>query len=219
LVEDDEFMCEALSMGLRSRGFQVEARTNGLNIEETLSSFRPAVLVLDLRLPTGPDGISIARRVRDGSNAGLMFISGSHEVEDRIAGFAAGGDDFLTKPFSMEEFFARVEAVHRRSDAVPDSTEFGDIVIDERSHQVTRDGHPVPLTPLEFALLATLAHNPGQVFSKVQLLSAVWGYDRFDVNLVEVHVHAIRQKLEHWGPRVIQTVRGVGYVLRNDEEQ
>src|SRR5215510_5703063 len=89
LVEDDELMCEALSMGLRSRGFQVEARTNGLNIEETLSSFRPAVLVLDLRLPTGPDGISIARRVRDGSNAGLMFISGSHEVEDRIAGFAA----------------------------------------------------------------------------------------------------------------------------------
>src|SRR5262245_59969313 len=166
-------MCEALSVGLRSRGFQVEARTNGLNIEETVSSFRPAVLVLDLRLPTGPDGISIARTVRDGSNAGLMFISGSHEVEDRIAGFADGGDDFLTKPFSMEEFFARVDAVRRRSNTVPDRTEVGDIVIDERSHQVTRGGHVIPLTSLEFSLLATLCHSPGQVFSKVQLLDAV----------------------------------------------
>jgi DNA-binding response OmpR family regulator len=217
LVEDDDFMCEALSMGLRSRGFEVEARADGLNVEEVVSSFRPEVLILDLNLASGPDGVSIARRIRNGSRAGVMFISGSRQLDDRLAGFAAGGDDFLVKPFSMEEFFARVEAIRRRAEPMVDVTEAGDVVIDAAAHRVTRAGHQLALTPVEFSLLSTLCGSPGRVFSKVQLLDLVWGYDRFDVNLVEVHIHAIRQKLEKFGPRLIHTVRGIGYVLREEE--
>jgi DNA-binding response OmpR family regulator len=172
------------------------------------------MVVLDLRLADGADGVAVARRLRDRCSAGVMFISGSHRLEDRLAGFAAGGDDFLTKPFAMAEFFARVDAIrHRVRDAQPRQP-VGDIIVDEPAHRVTRGGVEIDLTPIEFSLLATLWHNARRVLSKTQLLDLVWGFDRFDVNLVEVHIHALRLKLEQNGPRVIHTVRGVGYVLR-----
>lgn len=214
LVDDDEFMCEALTMALRSRGFEVEARHSGHDVTTVVDDFQPEMVVLDLNLADGVDGVLVARRLRDRSSAGLMFISGSHRLEDRLAGFAAGGDDFLTKPFAMAEFFARVDAIRNRVGASEPVEEVGGVVIDERAHRVTRDGHELALTPIEFTLLATLVRNAGRVLSKTQLLDLVWGFDRFDVNLVEVHVHALRQKLEVHGPRLIQTVRGMGYVFR-----
>jgi two-component system OmpR family response regulator len=216
LVDDDEFMCEALTMALRSRGFEVESRHSGHDVATVVEDFQPEMVVLDLNLSDGIDGVLVARRLRDRSSAGLMFISGSHRLEDRLAGFAAGGDDFLTKPFAMAEFFARVDAIRNRVGAAEAVEQVGGVVIDERAHRVTREGHELALTPIEFTLLATLARNAGRVLSKTQLLDLVWGFDRFDVNLVEVHVHALRQKLEVHGPRLIQTVRGLGYVFREE---
>lgn len=216
LVDDDEFMCEALSMALRSRGFEVEARHSGHDVQTVVDDFQPEMVVLDLNLADGTDGVVVAKRLRGRCSAGLMFISGSHRLEDRLAGFAAGGDDFLTKPFAMAEFFARVEAIRNRVGATKTVDAVGGVIVDEGAHRVTRDGHEVALTPIEFALLATLVRHAGRVLSKTQLLDLVWGFDRFDVNLVEVHVHALRQKLERHGPRLIQTVRGLGYVFRED---
>lgn len=214
IVEDDDAVSEALSTGLRSKGYEVEIRSTGKDIEQVIADFRPELLVLDLGLPDGPDGVSIAKRLRVASEAGVLFISGSHRIEDRLAGFAAGGDDFLTKPFSMAEFFARVEAIRRRALATNARYEINGLVIDEAAHTVTRDGDDIQLTPIEFSLLVALCRHPGRVRAKVELLDIVWGFDQFDVNLVEVHIHALRQKLEAFGPRLIQTVRGVGYVIR-----
>lgn len=216
LVDDDELLCEALTLALRARGFEVESRHTGRDVQRVVEEFQPEMVVLDLTLADGPDGVVVARRLRDRTSAGLMFISGSHRLEDRLAGFAAGGDDFLTKPFAMSEFFARVDAIRSRVSSARPTKEAAGIVIDEDAHRVTRNGHELALTPIEFSLLSTLVANAGRVLSKTQLLDLVWGFDRFDVNLVEVHVHALRRKLEQYGPRVIQTVRGLGYVLRED---
>jgi two-component system OmpR family response regulator len=216
VVEDDDFMRESVTLALRTKGFEVAERHDGVGIEETIDVFHPDMIVLDIGLPDGRDGVSIAKRIRHASEVSILFISGSHRLEDRLAGFAVGGDDFLTKPFSMAELVARVQAILRRGRLIARYDEVGGIVIDEEGHRATRNGTELKLTPIEFSLLATLCRSPGRVFSKVQLLRLVWGFDHFDVNLVEVHVSALRSKLEAHGPRVVQTVRGVGYALRDE---
>jgi len=147
----------------------------------------------------------------------VMFVSASDRVEDRLAGFEVGADDFLTKPFSMAELLARVKVLLRRSNQLTSLViEVGDIRIDDRAHVATRAGNVLPLRNIEYKLLGTFCRHAGHVLSKTQLLDAVWGFTWSDVNLVEVHVSQLRANLEAYGPRVIKTIRSVGYVLEGD---
>jgi len=219
VIDDDPFMCEALAMALGADGHEVRTETSGASIDQSLSEFRPSVALVDLHLPDGPDGVSIARRIRALSDMPVMFVSASEHVEDRLAGFQVGADDFLTKPFSMAELLVRVQALLRRANRLPSPVlEVGDIRVDDRAHIATRNGHTLPLRHLEYKLLTTFCRNSGQVLSKAQLLDTVWGFALSDVNLVEVHVSHLRAKLEAHGPRVIHTIRSVGYVLRPEPE-
>jgi two-component system OmpR family response regulator len=215
VVDDDPFMCEALSMALGSEGYQVRTETSGTFIDRSFTEFKPSVALIDLNLPDGPDGFAIARRLRAMSDLPLMFVSASEKVEDRLTGFRLGADDFVAKPFTMAELLERVKVLLRRSNQLASPVmEVGDIRIDDRSHVATRAGHVLPLRNLEYRLLSTFCRNPGQALSKTQLLDAVWGFALSDVNLVEVHVSHLRSKLEAHGPRVINTIRSVGYVLQ-----
>lgn len=215
VVEDDETLRDALTIALREEGAIVSGEPDGRRVDDLLDEFRPDIAVLDVRLPVGPSGLGIARSIRLRSDVPILFLTAADRVEDRLAGFDAGGDDYLVKPFAMSELVARINALLRRSGRVtsPVRTVL-DLEIDEGAHVVRRNGREIELTRTEFALLVTLAKRPGQVFPKSRLLAMVWDYEHYDPNVVEVHVSALRRKLEEHGPRVIQTVRGVGYVLR-----
>ncbi len=214
VVDDDPFMCEALAMALSAEGYEVRTEANGSSIDDSFAGFRPSLALVDLDFPVGPDGVSITRRLRAMSDLPVMFVSGSTKVEDRLAGFKVGADDFLVKPFSMAELLARVQSLLRRSKALPATVlEVGDISIDDRAHVARRGEHVLQLRNIEYRLLYTFCRHGGQVLSKAQLLDAVWGFALSDPNLVEVHVSHLRAKLEEHGPRVIKTIRSVGYVL------
>jgi DNA-binding response OmpR family regulator len=157
----------------------------------------------------------MARLLRGSSDLPLLFVTAADSVHARLEGFNAGGDDYLVKPFSMAELLARIHALLRRTGRLAsDVRQIADLVIDEGARTVMRAGIAVPLTRTEFDLLDALAQRPGQVLSKIQLLTRVWGFEAYGANLVEVHVSALRRKLEAHGPRLLHTVRGTGYVLR-----
>ncbi|HVE47474.1 MAG TPA: response regulator transcription factor [Acidimicrobiales bacterium] len=215
LVDDDELILSAVGSALRAENFVVRTERDGRALEEAISLFRPDLAVLDVNLGVGPDGPVLARRLRTTSNMPLMFLTAAGSEEARLAGFDAGADDYLTKPFSMAELLARIRALLRRSGRLASAVcEVGDVMIDGATRTVRRSGHQLDLTRTEFELLSALAHHPGQVLSKTQLLTTVWGFDAGDSNLVEVHTSALRRKLEEHGPRLLHTVRGTGYVLR-----
>jgi DNA-binding response OmpR family regulator len=214
VVDDDPFMCEALAIALGTEGYQVRTEQNGNAIQSSITEFRPSVALVDLQLQEGPDGFAITRRLRAMTDMPIMFVSASDRVEDRLTGFRLGADDFLTKPFVMAELLERVKVLLKRSNLVASPVlEVGDIRIDDRSHVATRAGHVLPLRNLEYKLLSVFCRHAGQTLSKTQLLDAVWGFALSDVNLVEVHVSHLRRKLEAHGPRVIKTIRSIGYVL------
>lgn len=213
-VEDDGALRDAVRAALAAEGYEVEAVETGAHLDRHLHHFRPDLVLLDVRLP-GPDGFALGRRVRAESDAAVLFVTAADALEDRLAGFDLGADDYVTKPFSMAELMARVRAVLRRAGRLEsDIWQVGDLVIDAGAHVVTRHGEPVDLTPTEFNLLLALARNGDRPISKERLLASVWQFDSYDTNLVEVHVSGIRRKLEALGPRLIHTVRGIGYVLR-----
>ncbi len=215
VVEDDRPIRSALEVALRGEDYEVEALPDARAVQTAAERFRPDLAILDVRLPDGPDGYTAARFLRAGSDLPILFLTAADGVEDRLAGFEAGGDDYLAKPFSMAELLARAKALLRRAGRLSSSVrQVSDLVIDDGARTVVRNGTIVDLTRTEYDLLAVLAQHPGQVLSKVQLLTQVWGFDAYDANLVEVHMSSLRRKLEAHGPRVIQTVRGVGYVLR-----
>lgn len=214
LVEDDPAVREAVAVALRGDGYVVEAAPHGSGLIDLLA-FRPDLAVLDIRLPEGPDGLRLARRIRAEHDLPIIFLTALGELETRLAGFDAGGDDYLTKPFSMAELLARVRALLRRSGRLRSaSIQVDDLVVDVSGRTVTLGGRAVELTHTEFEVLVVLAQRRGEVVSKDRLLSLVWDFDAYDSNLVEVHVSALRRKLEAHGPRMIHTVRGAGYVLR-----
>ena len=213
VVEDDDTIRGALRGALRAAQFDVRALSDGTDLEAELDGFRPHLVVLDWMLP-GRDGPDLARVVRARSRAGLVMLTAREAVADRLHGFEVGVDDYLAKPFVTDELIARIKAVLRRMGAVPSTVQVDDLVVDEDAGVAQRGGLPLQLTATEFRLLSHLATHRDRVLSSAQILSQVWGYEEYADNLVQVHISALRRKIEQHGPRLIHTERGLGYVLR-----
>lgn len=215
IVEDDRALREAMDMALGEEGYSVQSVAVGVGVQDVLEGFRPDVAILDVRLPEGPDGFEVARTIRRVSDVPVVFVTAADDLEDRLEGFDAGGDDYIVKPFAMPELLARIHALLRRTGREMSRTiQVGELLIDREAREVRYRGEPVELTPRELDLLAALAREPGRVLSKRRLLALVWDFAAYDENLVEVYVHTVRNKLEEHGPRIVHTVRGAGYVLR-----
>ncbi len=215
IVEDDAPIRSALEVALSAEGYRTRSADDGRAIRQIADEFRPDLAILDVRFPEGPDGYAIARQLQGSHQVAVLFLTAADDLEDRLLAFGAGADDHMPKPFSMAELLARVHAILRRSGRLVSAvTQVGDLVVDDGARTVTRGSQTISLTETEYQLLSVLVKHPGQVLSKPQLLSHVWGFDAYDANLVEVHMSALRRKLEAHGPRLVYTVRGAGYVLR-----
>jgi two-component system OmpR family response regulator len=215
LVEDDPLVREVLAAALEGAGYEVQAEADGSRVERAVSTFLPDIALLDLHLGNGVNGITVARRIRATREIPFLFLTAASGIDDVLAGFDVGGDDYVVKPFVMAELLVRMKAVLRRWGRIGRSVlQVGDLVVDMEAHSAVRAGVPIELTHREFSLLATLAQHPGVVLSKLQLLSQVWGFEDYDLNLVEVHICALRRKLDQHTDSLIHTIRGVGYVLR-----
>jgi two-component system OmpR family response regulator len=214
-VEDDRSLREAVSVSLVRAGFEVRAESSGAGLADAVATFHPDLAILDVRLPDGEDGFELAVRLRTMTEIPIVFVTAADAIDERLLGFDVGADDYLVKPFAISELLARVRAVLRRSGRLDSPThEVLGVLIDEANRTARRGEHELQLTKTEFDLLAILSRTPGKVFSKTQLLSLVWGFEGYDDNLVEVHISALRRKLEAFGGRLIHTERGEGYVLR-----
>jgi two-component system, OmpR family, response regulator MprA len=222
VVDDDPLLAAALRRPLAYEGFEVEVAASG---EEALSRAlerTPDLVILDVLLP-GIDGLEVCRRLRQVCDAAVLMLTARSEVTERVAGFEAGADDYLGKPFAFEELLVRVKALLRRgrNGSVPTAElRFGDVRMDRSTREVWRSDRTISLTRQEFDLLALFLEHPRQVLPRSTILERVWDYDfGRDSNVLEVYVGYLRRKLEAEGePRVIHTVRGVGYVLREDPE-
>ncbi|HEX2772965.1 MAG TPA: response regulator transcription factor [Micromonosporaceae bacterium] len=218
VVEDEPNILELLSASLRFAGFDVETATSGSAAVSAAKARRPDLVVLDVMLPD-LDGFEVIRQMRaDGSRTPVVFLTARDATDDKIRGLTLGGDDYVTKPFSLEELTARIRAVLRRTaggDQAPSRLSFADLDLDEETHEVYRAGRRVQLSPTEFKLLRYLMLNANRVLSKAQILDHVWNYDfRGDDNIVESYISYLRRKIDADQPRLIHTLRGVGYVLR-----
>lgn len=220
VVDDEPTLAELLSMALRYEGWEVRTAGDGLAAVRTGREFRPDVVVLDVMLPD-VDGFEVLRRLRaEVPDLPVLFLTARDAVEDRVAGITAGGDDYVTKPFSLEEVVARLRGLLRRA-AVASATRgdpglhVGDLTLDEDSHEVRRGGQEIDLTATEFELLRFLMRNPRRVLSKAQILDRVWHYDfGGQSNIVELYVSYLRKKIDAGRAPMIHTVRGAGYVLK-----
>lgn len=211
VVEDESAVREAVARALAGAGFLVDARADGADFGPRLDQFRPDAVVLDIMLP-GENGLRLAERVRSAGDTPVLFMTARDAVPDRLAGFTAGADDYIVKPFVLAELVARVTAVLRRAGRLVSPTmQVADLVVDEQAATVTRAGVPIDLTATERRLLTYLVRNRGRTMSKTQILTQVWGYADYDPNLVEAYISTLRRKLEADGPRLIHTVRGIGY--------
>jgi two-component system, OmpR family, response regulator len=220
VVEDEPNILELLSASLRYAGFDVVTAAAGTEAVQAAQRHRPDLIVLDVMLPD-MDGFDVIRRLRGGgARIPVVFLTARDATDDKIRGLTLGGDDYVTKPFSLEELTARIRAVLRRSalDKPESATlSFADLELDEESHEVRRGGKLVSLSPTEFKLLRYLLLNAGRVLSKAQILDHVWQYDfNGEENVVETYISYLRRKVDKVEPRLIQTVRGFGYVLRAD---
>jgi len=220
VVDDEPNLTELLSMALRYEGWDVRLASDGQKALSVIRDFRPDVVVLDVMLPD-IDGLTVLSRLRaDGIQVPILFLTAKDSVDDRIAGLTVGGDDYVTKPFSLEELVARLRALIRRSalavSASDDSLlEVGDLTLDEDSYEVRRGGTVVELTATEFELLRFLMRNPRRVLSKAQILDRVWSYDFGGrSSVVEIYISYLRKKIDSLGTPMIHTVRGFGYVLK-----
>jgi two-component system OmpR family response regulator len=220
VVDDDEFIRDLVSSALRIAGFATSTAIGGREALDLISRARPDLIVLDVGLP-GVDGFEVCRRLRgEGDQTPVIFLTARDAAEDRVSGFTRGGDDYVTKPFSLEELVARVRAVLRRTGAAPPTVSDGrmryaDLEMDEDTLLVTRAGAPVQLSPTEFKVLRYLLANRERVVSKAQILDHVWDYDfAGNSGVVENYICYLRKKIDFADPALIHTVRGFGYVLR-----
>jgi DNA-binding response OmpR family regulator len=211
VIEDEAAVRTGVGAALEREGLAVSAFADSVEVE-AIEATMPDLIVLDVGLPRG-DGFELARQLRARGDVPIVFLTARDAVADRLTGFEIGADDYLIKPFALEELLARVRVVLRRSGRHTAPLEAGDVLVDEQAGLAFRNGQPLALTPTELRLLAFLVRHRGLVLSKPQLLSQVWGYDAFDPNVVEVHISALRRKLEASGPRVLETIRGLGYRL------
>lgn len=221
-VDDEPSLTELLSMALRYEGWQVHTAATGTQAVKVAREVDPDAIILDLMLPDF-DGLEVMRRIRAHQpDMPVIFLTAKDAVADRIAGLTAGGDDYVTKPFSLEELIARLRAVLRRSGATTTRPEsmlvVGDLVLDEDAHEVTRGGDPIRLTATEFELLRFLMRNPRRVLSKAQILDRVWNYDfGGQDNVVELYISYLRKKIDAGRAPMIHTMRRAGYVLKPAE--
>ncbi|GAB3452396.1 response regulator transcription factor [Actinophytocola sediminis] len=219
VVDDEATLAELVSMALRLEGWDVRSALDGTTAVRTAREFRPDAVVLDVMLPD-LSGLEVLRRMRgDAPALPVLFLTARDAVEDRIAGLTAGGDDYVTKPFSLEEVTLRLRALMRRTgitEAGAGATlVVGDLTLDEDSREVHRAGEPVELTATEFELLRYLMRNPRRVLSKAQILDRVWNYDfGGQANIVELYISYLRKKIDAGRPSMIHTMRGAGYVLK-----
>ncbi len=213
VVEDSETIREMVSEALADAGYHTDTRCDGTGLEETLAGLRPDLVVLDVMLP-GRDGFELIDVVREYGEVGIVLITARDGLPDRLRGLDGGADDYVVKPFELAELVSRVGAVLRRRGRLPKVVQFGDVILDADAGVAARDGHPLDLTATELRLLEFLVEQRGRIVSAHQILNAVWGYDAYDANLVQVHVSSLRRKLETHGPRILQTVRGIGYRLQ-----
>jgi two-component system OmpR family response regulator len=218
VVDDEPNIVDVVSMALRFHGYGVETAGTGADALAAVTAFRPDLIVLDVMLPD-MEGFEVARRLgAERAGTPIIFLTARDAAEDKLRGLTTGGDDYVTKPFSLEELLARVRNVLRRSGrAEPDSSRltFEDLELDEDTREVSRAGELVELTATEYRLLRYLMLNPRRVLSRAQILDHVWEYDfGGDARVLETYVSYLRKKLDVHGPSLIQTVRGVGYSLR-----
>ncbi len=219
VVDDEPTLAELVVMALRLEGWEVRGVLDGLAAVRAAREFQPDAVVLDVMLPD-LDGLEVLRRMRaDAPTLPVLFLTAKDAVEDRIAGLTAGGDDYVTKPFSLEEVTLRLRGLMRRT-GVTEANDgatlvVGDLTLDEDSREVHRDGEPVELTATEFELLRYLMRNPRRVLSKAQILDRVWHYDfGGQANIVELYISYLRKKIDAGRAPMIHTMRGAGYVLK-----
>ena len=220
VVDDEQSISDLVSTSLRFVGFEVRTAASGQEALLVAEEFKPQAMVLDVMLPD-LNGFEVCEKIRnEGQEIGVLFLTAKDTVEDKVYGLTRGGDDYMTKPFSLEELVARLKALLRRTGVVATSADeekirFADLELDEATHEVRRAGDLIELSPTEFTLLRYLLINADRVVSKAQILDHVWQYDfRGDAGIVETYVSYLRKKIDIYDPPLIHTVRGVGYRLR-----
>jgi two-component system OmpR family response regulator len=218
VVDDEENIADVICMALRYQGFEVESAADGASALKAVRTFNPHLMVLDIMLPD-MEGFEVARRL-GAQRAGvpIVFLTARDATEDKIRGLTAGGDDYVTKPFSLEELIARIRTILRRTGQSAADTSrltFADLELDDDTREVFRAGNAIELTATEFRLLRYLMQHPRRVLTRAQILDHVWDYDfGGDARVLETYVSYLRKKLDVHGPRLIHTARGVGYALR-----
>ena len=220
VVDDENSISELIATSLKFVGFDVRTAASGAQALQIAQEFKPHALILDVMLPD-QNGFEVCRQLRsEGHDVGVLFLTAKDSVEDKIAGLTIGGDDYVTKPFSLEELVARLRALLRRTGSTQvavdeEKIRFADLELDEATHEVRRAANLIDLSPTEFLLLRYLMINADRVVSKAQILDHVWQYDfRGDMGIVETYVSYLRKKIDIYEPALIHTVRGVGYRLR-----
>ncbi|MGW1837692.1 response regulator transcription factor [Streptomyces sp. BBFR2] len=219
VVDDEPSLADLLSLALRYEGWDIRAEGDGAGALRSARSWRPDAVLLDVMLPD-MDGLTVLARLRrELPDVPVLFLTAKDSVEDRIAGLTAGGDDYVTKPFSLEEVVARLRGLLRRAGAAAAKSAsvltVGDLTLDEDSHEVTRGGDDIRLTATEFELLRYLMRNPRRVLSKTQILDRVWSYDfGGQANVVELYISYLRRKIDAGREPMIHTRRGAGYLIK-----
>jgi two-component system OmpR family response regulator len=220
VVDDEQSISDLISTSLRFVGFEVRTAASGQEALRVAEEFKPQAMVLDVMLPD-LNGFEVCEKIRnEGQEIGVLFLTAKDTVEDKVYGLTRGGDDYMTKPFSLEELIARLKAILRRTGVMTaevddEKIRFADLELDEATHEVRRAGDLIELSPTEFILLRYLMINVDRVVSKAQILDHVWQYDfRGDAGIVETYISYLRKKIDIYEPPLIHTVRGVGYRMR-----
>jgi two-component system OmpR family response regulator len=221
VVDDEPNITDLVALALRYEGFTVQTAATGRAAVATVAEFKPALVILDIMLPD-IDGLEVLKRLgAAGQRVPVIFLTAKDATEDKVRGLTVGGDDYVTKPFSIEELVARVRVVLRRHGGAAGSQVFdlADLELDDEAHEVRRAGQAIELTPTEYRLLRYLLVNAGRVLTRTQILDHVWDYDfGGDASVLETYISYLRRKVDRFAPPLIQTVRGVGYMLRPPRE-